>query len=102
MICRIRLKVLPNSKKDSIEYLNTNPVNSQPADPAPLDLKVKTTAPALEGKANKALIAFLAREWKLKKRDIRIIAGEKSRIKIIEIEAAKLPEICQQKPDKEH
>ena len=48
-------------------------------------LKVYISAPALEGRANKKLIEVLAEHFKIKKYNIEIIAGEKSRKKIIEI-----------------
>lgn len=49
-------------------------------------LKIKLTAPPVEGKANKALIAFLSKEWGLPKSKITIVRGKTSKNKIIEIE----------------
>lgn len=48
-------------------------------------LKVYLTAPAVEGKANQALMEYLSEHFKVKKNQIRIIRGEKSREKVIEI-----------------
>jgi uncharacterized protein (TIGR00251 family) len=48
-------------------------------------LKVYLTAPPVEGKANKALIRFLAEHFGVKKKQIRIVRGEKSRDKLVEI-----------------
>ena len=48
-------------------------------------MKVYLTAPAVEGKANKALIEFLSEHFGVKKRDIKILLGEKSRNKVVEI-----------------
>ena len=42
-------------------------------------------AKAIDGKANKSIIEFLAKELNLKKKDIEIIRGEKSSKKIISI-----------------
>ncbi len=68
----LNIKVIPNSKKSSISRENN-------------ELKIHLTAPAVEGKANKALIEFLANHFKTKKSKIRIIKGEKSRNKVIQI-----------------
>lgn len=48
-------------------------------------LKVYLTAPAVDGKANKALIAFLSDHYGVKKNQIEIIKGLKSRDKTINI-----------------
>jgi len=69
----IQVKVIPNSK--------LNKIVEQKDD----FLKIKLTAPAYEGKANKALILFLSREFKIAKNKIKIISGEKSREKTIQI-----------------
>lgn len=50
-------------------------------------LKVYLTKPATEGLANKALVDLLARHLKVKKYQIRIVQGEKSRDKLVEINA---------------
>lgn len=48
-------------------------------------LKIKITAPPAKGKANKELIKFLARHFKIAQSAISIIKGEKSRNKVIGI-----------------
>jgi uncharacterized protein (TIGR00251 family) len=48
-------------------------------------LKVRLCAPAVEDRANEALIEFLARFLKTPKSAVRILAGERSRTKRIEI-----------------
>ena len=47
--------------------------------------KVWVTAPAEKGKANQAVVELLAKEFKLKKSQVQLIAGFKSREKIIRI-----------------
>jgi len=47
--------------------------------------KVYLTAPPVEGKANRALIEFLADTLKVKRSQISIIKGLKSRDKIVKI-----------------
>jgi uncharacterized protein len=48
-------------------------------------LKAAVTAPAEAGRANEALLALLAREWTIPRRDLAIVAGHKSRSKIVQI-----------------
>ncbi len=48
-------------------------------------LKVYLTAPPVEGKANEALIEALAEHFGVKKRQVRLVRGEKGRDKIIEV-----------------
>ena len=48
-------------------------------------LKIKLTAPPVEGEANQALINFLANLLELPRRNIKLLKGESSRHKLIEI-----------------
>jgi len=48
-------------------------------------LKVKLTAPPVDGEANAALIDFLSGCLKLPRRDICLVKGETSRCKMVEI-----------------
>ncbi len=55
-------------------------------------LKVRLTAPAIEGRANDALIAFLAENFGVPRRQVRLEQGETGRQKRVRIEAPrKLP-----------
>ena len=49
-------------------------------------LKVRVTAPPIEGRANEALIAFLAKRLKVPKSRLSLVAGDTSRLKQIEVE----------------
>lgn len=69
----IEIKVIPNAKKPQIK-----------ADEIPV--KIYLSAPAVEGKANKALISVLAKYYAVKKNQIEIIKGLKSRLKTIKID----------------
>jgi len=72
----IKIKVIPNAKKDEIiESYNK--------------IKARVTAPATEGRANTALIKLLSEYYKIKKTDIKIIKGEKSKEKTILIHERK-------------
>jgi uncharacterized protein (TIGR00251 family) len=48
-------------------------------------LKVRLQAPAVEGRANEALVEFLAQLLKRPKAAVRLLSGERSRTKRIEI-----------------
>ena len=48
-------------------------------------LKVRSQAPAVENRANEALIEFLAQLLKTPKSAVRILSGDRSRTKRIEI-----------------
>lgn len=69
---RIDIRVIPGAKKVQIKEETDR-------------LKVYIQAPAVEGKANKALIPLLAAYFKVKKSRIQIIKGLKSRDKTINI-----------------
>jgi len=49
-------------------------------------LKVRLSAPPVDGAANEALVEFLAHVFAVGRRDVRILAGETSRSKIVEVE----------------
>ncbi len=51
-------------------------------------LKVALQAPAVDGKANEALIDFLSETLEVKKKNIFIVTGQTSRCKLIVIEDA--------------
>jgi uncharacterized protein (TIGR00251 family) len=48
-------------------------------------LKIRLQAPPVDGAANAALISFLADLFGVSRRSVRIISGESSRDKIVEI-----------------
>jgi uncharacterized protein (TIGR00251 family) len=56
-------------------------------------IKIKLTAPPVDGKANKALVKLLASELGVPKRDIEIVSGERSRKKSIRITGLSLEEV---------
>jgi uncharacterized protein (TIGR00251 family) len=68
----LKIKVIPNAGKN--EVIKEGEI-----------LKVKISSPPTKGKANKEVIELLANFFGVKKNCIRIIKGEKSREKIIEI-----------------
>lgn len=69
---KIKVKVIANAKRERVVAQGEI-------------LKAYVSAPAVEGKANKALINLLAGYFKIKKSGIKIVSGEKSREKIVQI-----------------
>jgi len=70
---KISVKVIPNAKKDEVKLAGSNVEDG---------LIVKVCAVAEKGKANERVIKILKDYFKT---DVRIISGEKSRRKIVEI-----------------
>lgn len=68
----LTIKVIPASKKNNFQEQAGQ-------------IKVYLTAPAVDGKANKALINFLAKYFNVKKSAVNIIKGLKSRNKTVSI-----------------
>lgn len=56
-------------------------------------LKVAVTAPPVDGKANQALIAFLAKQFKMAKTAITIITGESSRDKRLLLRSCRIDDV---------
>jgi uncharacterized protein (TIGR00251 family) len=50
-------------------------------------LKIRLAAPAVEGKANAALIAFLAAAFAVPKHAVTLVGGARGRLKIVRIAA---------------
>ena len=49
-------------------------------------LRLRVTAPAVEGAANTALVALLADELRVGRRDVRIVAGATNRQKLVVVD----------------
>ena len=77
---RVSIVVHPNSKK-------TLPAGRQARVEKDLleTLHVYVSQPPLEGKANRAVIEALAKYFKVKRNCVRLLSGEKSKIKLFEI-----------------
>ncbi len=56
-------------------------------------LKIRISAPPVDGKANEMLLAFLAKEFDVGRRQVSLLSGQQSRQKRVLIEApGRLPE----------
>lgn len=47
-------------------------------------VKVRLTAPPVEGAANKALVAFLAEAFRVRRSEVRVASGDHARQKVVE------------------
>ena len=75
---RLQIRLTPRARANRIDGIICS------ADGTPV-LKVSVTAPPAENRANEALIALLAMEWGLPRRDLTLVGGGKSRHKIVHI-----------------
>lgn len=69
---KIIVKVIPNAKKNKVLKEENK-------------IKIYVTVPAIDGKANKSAIKLLSDFLKVKKSEIKIIKGEKTKEKVIMI-----------------
>ena len=82
----IKVKIVPNSSKNDIILEDEF-------------IKVKVTAQPIENKANKALIEFLSKNFKIPKTSIEILKGDTSKEKTLLIKTnndSKIKEIVAQ------
>ncbi|HKU65233.1 MAG TPA: DUF167 family protein [Rhizomicrobium sp.] len=75
---RLALRLTPRASRNGVDGIMAD------AEGRPL-LKLRLVAPPVEGAANDALIAYLAKTLSLRKADITIRSGETSRIKILHL-----------------
>lgn len=71
---QIHVKVIPRATKDQISGFMQDGT-----------LKIRITAPPVDGKANQALVEFLSASFGIHRDQISIISGASSRIKILQI-----------------
>lgn len=70
----LRIHVVPNARSESVIGIYGDAI------------KIKLRAPAAEGKANAALIRFLAQQLKLPRHAIALQRGHNSRRKVIQVD----------------
>jgi len=67
----VRVRLVPRSSRDGIDGRHGD------------RLKIRLTAPPVDGEANEALRRFLARTTGVRVADVRIVAGQRSRSKTV-------------------
>jgi uncharacterized protein (TIGR00251 family) len=73
-VCTVVIRVIPRARKTEI---------AGERDGA---LVVRVAAPPVEGAANEALVEFLAAKLCVPKRAVRIVAGERGRVKRVAVD----------------
>ena len=76
---RVRVRVTPKARTARIEGFSCD-VHGR------VQLELAVTAPPDDGKANAAVLALLAREWRLPKSTLAVAAGAGHRNKVISID----------------
>ena len=67
------VRVVPRASRDKIAGIHDGA------------LRVRLTAPPVEGAANEALVAFLSGVLRVPKRDIEIVSGQTARNKVVSV-----------------
>jgi hypothetical protein len=70
---RITVRVQPRASRESVIGIHEDA------------LKITLTAPPVDGEANAALVAFLASSLGVAKKQVRVVRGERSKTKLVEI-----------------
>lgn len=78
---RLKVRVIPRGSKEEVIGWREDA------------LAIKLTAPPVEGAANRACVDFLAKTLGVKRSQVSLISGEKSREKIFEVEGLDEAEI---------
>jgi uncharacterized protein (TIGR00251 family) len=79
--CTLELKTIPNAPRNEIAgWLGAA-------------LKVKVHAPAIDGRANDALLDFLAEKLGVARRDVTLIRGDRARHKVVRVAGRTLAEV---------
>ena len=79
--CTLELRIIPNAPRNEVVgWLGAA-------------LKVKVHAPALEGRANDELLAFLAEKLGRPRRGVTLLRGDKSRQKVVQITGLNLADV---------
>ena len=69
----LQLSVMPNARRTEVDGLHDGA------------LRVRLAAPPIDGRANEALVAWLAKSLGVPKRDVEVLRGEASRRKQVAI-----------------
>jgi uncharacterized protein len=79
--CTVAIRVQPGAKRDAILGLHAGAI------------KIALTAPPLDGRANEALLAFLAERLGLPRFRLDLVAGASSRSKVVRITGKSAAEV---------
>ena len=74
---RLAIRLTPRASREGVDGVEEGPDGRR--------LQLRLNAPPVDGAANAALVAFLAKALRLRKSDVAIVSGEKSRLKLLEL-----------------
>ena len=80
--CTLSVRVHPGARKNSVTGVHADA------------LKIALTAPPVDGKANEALIAFIAEALHLPRARVSLVAGATSRAKTVRITGKSAAEVA--------
>ena len=80
LTARLTLRLTPNASRDEVKAVSAELV------------EVRLRAPAIEGRANRALIEFLAAKLRVRPRAVSLDRGAASRLKVVAVEDLDLTE----------
>jgi uncharacterized protein len=80
--CTLSVRVHPGARKNGVTGVHGN------------SAKIALTAPPIDGKANEALIAFLAEALRLPRARVSLVSGATSRSKILRITGKSAAEVA--------
>ena len=72
-VAKLRIRVIPNARKTEFAGYRED------------EIVLRLSAPAVEGKANKAAVEFVSRFFGVARSAVLLIGGERSRHKILQI-----------------
>ena len=86
------VRVMPRSSREEVAGLSEG------------DVRIRLTAPAIENRANEALVRFLSQALGVPRRQVELLAGERGRRKVVRIHGMSREEIfrrlgLEQSPD---
>ena len=87
MALSLVVRLTPRGGRDAVDGW------AQDADDRPY-LKVRVSSPPVEGAANAALIAFLAKALKIPRSAVRVVSGDTARVKRLELDGVEATDIA--------
>ncbi len=78
---RVTVRAQPRASRDAIVGVHDGA------------LKIAITAPPVDGEANAAIVAFLAKRLGVAKRAVRVVSGDSSREKVVAIEGVSVESV---------
>ena len=79
---RVSLKVVPGASKSELAGKHGDAI------------KIRLAAPPVDGKANAALVVFLADKLGVAKSAVRVVTGDTSRLKLVEVDGIESAELA--------